>query len=117
MSARAARPANSMTESEVVGTLGLGDTKAVRRLVAEGVLPEPVIHRNASGVVLYRWYDRAAIEAARDEVEPSHGRLPPAECGTRSGYARHLRRGEQACRDCKDAVRDYQRSKRARTTT
>ena len=40
-----------------------------------------------------------------------------AECGTRAGYNRHRRLGEDACTECKaaqsDAVKNYMKQKKA----
>lgn len=38
---------------------------------------------------------------------------PPAKCGTYTGYQRHNRLGEDACKACKKAVTEYQARKRA----
>lgn len=35
--------------------------------------------------------------------------LQRARCGTRSGYNRHLRRGEAGCEPCQEAMREYAR--------
>jgi DNA-binding transcriptional ArsR family regulator len=35
-------------------------------------------------------------------------------CGTPKGYKRHKRVGEDACRDCKDALNEYTRLRRSR---
>lgn len=35
----------------------------------------------------------------------------PAQCGTPSGYNRHYRKGETACRPCKDALAAYSRKR------
>ena len=37
----------------------------------------------------------------------------PAKCGTRSGYNRHRRNGEDACRACKDAEAAARRAYKA----
>lgn len=34
--------------------------------------------------------------------------------GTRGGYLRHRRQGEDACQDCKDAHTEYERAQRRR---
>lgn len=42
-------------------------------------------------------------ERAKLGLPPDRRDGPVAECGTRSGYSRHRRNGEDACRACKDA--------------
>jgi WhiB family redox-sensing transcriptional regulator len=41
---------------------------------------------------------------------------PTGHCGTRYGYDKHCRRGEQACPACRAAAADHAREKRARKT-
>ena len=41
--------------------------------------------------------------------------LGPAECGTRSGYEAHRRRGETACDNCKESAAAYQRDRKAQS--
>ena len=35
----------------------------------------------------------------------------PQPCGTTAAYQRHRKKGEEACRACKDAMRDWQRGR------
>ncbi|MYW48846.1 WhiB family transcriptional regulator [Streptomyces sp. SID161] len=53
---------------------------------------------------------RAALAAERREQVPVEKRQappgagrPPAPCGTRSAYNRHIRKGEKPCRPCNEA--------------
>jgi hypothetical protein len=51
-----------------------------------------------------------------DLDEPLTMDLPPEEyesCGTMTGYRRHLRNGQEACPDCKDAKRVQSRKEYA----
>lgn len=41
--------------------------------------------------------------------------MGPAQCGTRSGYLRHMRDGEQVCTECREAKNAYDRDYRERT--
>ncbi len=50
---------------------------------------------------------------ARNRERMGHAERMPAQCGTPSGYYRHLRRGEKACRRCKDANAANRRRQRA----
>lgn len=47
---------------------------------------------------VYKGTQRDAAESGTAPATPL-----PGSCGTRSGYRRHHRRGEDACRPCKDA--------------
>lgn len=47
-------------------------------------------------------------------LKPIRPRNNIPECGTYSGYARHMRLGEKSCRACLDARGNYQREYRAR---
>ena len=54
-------------------------------------------------------------EGRRPEDEPTDQprRQRVAQCGTESGYTRHVRKGEKTCDDCKRAKREaYYRSKK-----
>jgi hypothetical protein len=55
-----------------------------------------------------RHYCRAC-RTARNRERQGHTARIPAQCGTPSGYAKHRRRGERACRLCKDAIAAKQR--------
>lgn len=48
------------------------------------------------------------------ELPPLRPRLDIPDCGTYSGYARHIRLKEEPCRPCLDARGHYQRDYRAR---
>lgn len=55
-----------------------------------------------------------AVERVAEGLTASSGDFtprPPAECGTRSGYRRHRRHGEEPCVACRAAERDYQRAR------
>jgi len=49
---------------------------------------------------------------------PEYGMDPQSrrECGTATGYNRHYRAGERACRPCLDAHAAYKRRRRAAAT-
>jgi hypothetical protein len=51
--------------------------------------------------------------AIPDELPPLRPRLDIPECGTYSGYARHIRLKDEPCRPCLDARGHYQREYRA----
>lgn len=40
------------------------------------------------------------------------GQNGSARCGTPSGYQAHKRRGEETCRECRDAINAYSKAKR-----
>lgn len=56
---------------------------------------------------LFQYGVRGGMSAQARAVLPRPGRAP---CGTRSGYVRHLRRGDQACTPCQEAERAYKRA-------
>lgn len=61
---------------------------------------------------------RCRCELCREAVRPKVSLVKkqprlPVRCGTPSGYGRHLRLGEPACRPCLDAVAADQRERRA----
>ena len=68
---------------------------------------KPAVHRGLCDAC-YSWWQR-------------HGKTPtiakrnngPAQCGTVSGYKKHLRLGETTCEDCREASRDYNRALKA----
>lgn len=69
--------------------------------------------RPAEVAAVRAWMDRILDEDDAPLTEGHKGGPPPsAKCGTRSGYARHRRAGEQACEDCLAAERG--RAKRGR---
>lgn len=47
-------------------------------------------------------------------LKPIRPRLDIPDCGTNSGYARHMRLKQEPCRPCLDARGHYQREYRAR---
>lgn len=64
--------------------------------------------------------EKAGIWGGLSERErralPKPARPPqvsPAECGTDSGYRAHRRRGEDACRRCREAHAAYNRERKA----
>ncbi len=56
----------------------------------------------------------AAIYTPPAPLKPMRPRLDIPDCGTNSGYARHMRLGQEPCRSCLDARGNYQREYRAR---
>jgi hypothetical protein len=59
-----------------------------------------------------RHYCRAcSTERSRERM--GHTARIPAQCGTPSGYVKHRRRGEEACRPCKEASAAKQRAYRS----
>lgn len=59
------------------------------------------------------------IDEARDVVRSHYGHEPLSvaravqPCGTTGGYYRHRKRGEAVCPQCRAALRDYSRARRA----
>lgn len=49
---------------------------------------------------------------AQGAIKPQPGRGAEPECGTRSGYNTHRRRGEEACGECRVANTEYVTAKR-----
>ena len=56
----------------------------------------------------------ARFYAPPQALKPTRVRRAVPECGTCSGYARHIRKKETPCRPCLDARGQYQREHRAR---
>lgn len=70
-----------------------------------------------STCLCFRNYQCLSCEAGiKPRVARSTANRKVAECGTRAGYSRHLKRGEPTCVECKAAqsaaVSKYQREKR-----
>lgn len=69
----------------------------------------------------FRNYQCLACERNEGKVQPtarSQANRKVAQCGTRAGYARHLKQGEPTCAECKAAqslaVIAYKRAKEGR---
>jgi hypothetical protein len=61
----------------------------------------------------YRY--RGTILDADEPIADGRGMARgPAECGTRPGYVRHLREGQDPCQLCRDAKNEYDRGYRKR---
>lgn len=58
-----------------------------------------------------RFYPAPLVIPPKPPKKP--GRV--AKCGTRGGYAKHLRLGEVPCVECSNATRDYARKRRGIT--